>query len=1191
MPGWWRCVLVGGVTAVVTAIVGCHGLSGSRLAVAPAPGSQPTSAPSTRPAPSGGYDPAKALLPLESIPPAFTMPAGTEKPDREIPPQAIKHYLAARDLYNQWMNTDAIEELEKALRYDPGSFECHLLLGRAAVRAGNLGQARNHLREAVKLRPDDVACEYLLGWLAAAAKDPAEAVQRLRAALMCSNAAPDRAETLLAHYCLAEELMVQGYLSAGIREFEAFEQGISDPRGVFWQSRELQTVVRTRRIRPPLMIGQASLELRRYGQAAEAFGRALKLDPNDLQLKARHAQALARSGRRDEALTVARGLALTTNQSQAGVELMGWIYKDSGQPRQLVVELEKLLSEHPSRGDFGILLAETLIGMGQKDQAEQIFRRLIKEDPKYAVAYERLALMLVDQGRLAEALRVLADGLDAGSEGHLRMFRVAGVLASQTKLASQVVAQADALMAANPKNHALSYVIGLIAYGSDRKDLAVRCFERSIEAKPDFLPGHLSLGRLYLDRFEWQRAIEVAQRASKAGQRNAGVSYLLARGYDGLDEIDRAEAAYQEVIKADPKSVGAMVALGEMYERVGQRNKAQREYQRVLKIAPGNDQAGERLIRLLLSEGDANQAREELERLRRGGGSGPSLGRCLAVMASRGDMERYRKLLNDILSEVPKDADTRYDLATSYYATKDYDKASEQVDQILKLSPGHHRARFLMAELCRKRLDFEGAGKVVSGLLREHPNREVWLLALVEVYLDLQDYDHALGLLERLARQATDGARRRLYQIRLIGAYTAARQYDRAATVAEQWLKDDPSSVTGRRALIEALQEGGKHDRAIVLAKQWLAAGPSRPAKKDREKEEEEEGEALDAVKNEGDGEEKGEEKRSEDPRHAGRGLLISACLRARQYDQALETLTSWMQEDPSNRWLANQMWLVLTTAKRHEDAIQWCRATLASARQLQATQLMLAQSYLKAARYDDALAVLSGIAQGERNEQADVLEVEVLVAARRFEQAERRAKEIVSHNTDEQARLAYTRLLLVPVYHRTGRIELAEKEMEKIYAKQAKDPGINNDLGYTWADAGHRLDQAERMLRFALGEEPRSSAYMDSMGWVLYKKGDFKGAAHYLIMAVKAQGGRDPVIFEHLGDTSWRLGDKSAAVRSWKQAVEQCLKDQADEKEPADPQTLTRVRAKLADVERGGQPAVAATAAGTSSTSRAQGE
>jgi len=69
------------------------------------------------------------------------------------------------------------------------------------------------------------------------------------------------------------------------------------------------------------------------------------------------------------------------------------------------------------------------------------------------------------------------------------------------------------------------------------------------------------------------------------------------------------------------------------------------------------------------------------------------------------------------------------------------------------------------------------------------------------------------------------------------------------------------------------------------------------------------------------------------------------------------------------------------------------------------------------------------------------------------------------------------------------------------------------------------------------LAVEPHSGYILDSMGWVLYKKGQFEQALVYLTRAV-AGGENDPVIFEHLGEVSVALGRFGAAVNAFEQAL-----------------------------------------------------
>jgi Tfp pilus assembly protein PilF len=93
------------------------------------------------------------------------------------------------------------------------------------------------------------------------------------------------------------------------------------------------------------------------------------------------------------------------------------------------------------------------------------------------------------------------------------------------------------------------------------------------------------------------------------------------------------------------------------------------------------------------------------------------------------------------------------------------------------------------------------------------------------------------------------------------------------------------------------------------------------------------------------------------------------------------------------------------------------------------------------------------------------------------------------------------------------------------------------NYLGYTLAETGGDLNEAERLIRRALAVEPHSGYILDSMGWVLYKKGQFEQALNYLNRAA-ATGENDPVIYEHIGEVALAMGRFEAAVGAFEQAI-----------------------------------------------------
>ena len=81
-------------------------------------------------------------------------------------------------------------------------------------------------------------------------------------------------------------------------------------------------------------------------------------------------------------------------------------------------------------------------------------------------------------------------------------------------------------------------------------------------------------------------------------------------------------------------------------------------------------------------------------------------------------------------------------------------------------------------------------------------------------------------------------------------------------------------------------------------------------------------------------------------------------------------------------------------------------------------------------------------------------------------------------------------------------------------------------------------LDEAETMIRRALESEPNNASYIDSLGWVEFRKGQFGQALNDLLRAAKAAEREDPIVFEHIGDTYLKLNRTREALEAWQKAL-----------------------------------------------------
>ncbi len=57
---------------------------------------------------------------------------------------------------------------------------------------------------------------------------------------------------------------------------------------------------------------------------------------------------------------------------------------------------------------------------------------------------------------------------------------------------------------------------------------------------------------------------------------------------------------------------------------------------------------------------------------------------------------------------------------------------------------------------------------------------------------------------------------------------------------------------------------------------------------------------------------------------------------------------------------------------------------------------------------------------------------------------------------------------------------------------------------------------------------DPDNAAIIDSMGWVLFKQGEYEAALDYLARAYRLYN--DPEVIAHLIDTYWALGNRDEA-------------------------------------------------------------
>lgn len=94
------------------------------------------------------------------------------------------------------------------------------------------------------------------------------------------------------------------------------------------------------------------------------------------------------------------------------------------------------------------------------------------------------------------------------------------------------------------------------------------------------------------------------------------------------------------------------------------------------------------------------------------------------------------------------------------------------------------------------------------------------------------------------------------------------------------------------------------------------------------------------------------------------------------------------------------------------------------------------------------------------------------------------------------------------------------------------------NNFAYNLSVRGEQLDRARELALKAIDLAPTNAAYLDTVGWVYFKLGDYDRARRFIRASIDT-GEASGEVLEHLGDVYEKLGDLNEARLWWQKALE----------------------------------------------------
>ena len=218
---------------------------------------------------------------------------------------------------------------------------------------------------------------------------------------------------------------------------------------------------------------------------------------------------------------------------------------------------------------------------------------------------------------------------------------------------------------------------------------------------------------------------------------------------------------------------------------------------------------------------------------------------------------------------------------------------------------------------------------------------------------------------------------------------------------------------------------------------------------------------------------------------------------------------------------------------KQWPQAFKWYESIGEGEHQL-AAQMRTANAMAKQGKLDDARKYLKRVAADNPGEAAQIIvaEAQLLREANRNQDAFKLLADALQKDPD-QPELLYDYALTA---EKLDRFDVLESNLRKLIEVRPDHAHAYNALGYSFAERNTRLPEARKLIERALELAPEDYFIMDSLGWVLYREGDLKGAAEQLRRAY--DGRPDAEIGAHLGEVLWVMGQRDEANRVWQESL-----------------------------------------------------
>ena len=744
---------------------------------------------------------------------------------------------------------------------------------------------------------------------------------------------------------------------------------------------------------------------------------------------------------------------------------------------------EQSKAEHLAKG-------EAYLKDSRFQEASLEFRNALQIDEKLAAAHWGLARAFEGLERFPEMLDALRKTVSLDQNNLDARVKLGTYYLAGSRNRTDIVAESEKLakdVLAKDPNHIEGHILmGGVLFAQNQKDKAFEELNRAIEIDPKRVESYLSLARFYIVTKAQDKAEELYKRAIAVN----GASPLAHTEYGKFlaqsNRLPEAEAELRKAVEVGPNDRMSRFVLASYYLVNRQFDKAEESYKAMAALEPDKPE---------------------------------SQGVLADFYSTINRSDEAVKIYQDILSKAPDYLQGRYRLAEILLMRNDPQGANAQLEEAFKKDKADRQALLLRARMRAQGGRPEGLKSAIEDLkevLKQEPNSRAGLYFMAQANFSLGLMDQARSFAAELEKNYPDYLPAKLMQLQITLTGGDPRSAVSLAT-----------DLLGRLDKTAPDRDNSPQVLAEIREKTYLSRGTAQLQ-----------------LKNVAEARQDFEAARQVAPNDplVYNSLALASLVESNAQD-AISSYENALRVDATNFDALNG--LISLHARNQELDKAHARVDQA----LAAYPNVASLHYLKAQVYGYQRNIQSVEAELKRALELDpnyLLAYEALAALYINTKQEDRAiaeyQKIISLRPESAA--PYT--LIGMLEYQKQNYDAAVENYRKALERDPNNAIAANNLAFLYADGKGNLDEALRLAQGVVQKNPNVAGFLDTLGWVFYKKNLHAAAVEQFRKAVSinetqaraANATPSATYHYHLGLALKGKGDKDESRRELQTAI-----------------------------------------------------